>query len=84
MDGERAEQLELARVRDEVIGALTERVEVETVEEQIHGIVLVRIRLPKGLTEQLRLATEEWVQLQLIGLEGAHTREAIVYVPRYI
>ena len=84
MDGERAEQSTLARVRDEVIGTLSERVDVETVEEQLHSIVLITIRLPEGITEQVRLATEEWVQLQLIALAGAHTREVIVYVPRYI
>ena len=82
MDGERAGQSTRARVRDRVIGALAERVEVETVEEQTHGIVLVGIRLPKGTTEQVRLATEEWVQLRLIALEDG--QDQLVYVPRYV
>jgi hypothetical protein len=84
MDGGRAEQSTLARVRDEVIGALSDRVEVEGVEEQTHSIVLIRIRLPEGLTDKTLLATQEWVQLQLIALEGVHTRDALVFVPRYI
>ena len=70
MDGERAEQSTLARLQDEVIGALAERVEVETIAEQPNGLVFITIRLPEGITEHARLATEEWVQLQLIALEG--------------
>ena len=84
MDGERVEQSTLARVRDEVIGALAERVEVETVEEKTHSIVLIRIRLPEAITEQARLATEEWVQLQLIALDGAQAPAEHVYVARYV
>ena len=82
MEGERAEQSTLARVRDEVIEALAERVEVETVTEQPGSLVLMTIRIPEGLTEQARLATEEWVQLQLIDLDGA--KDGLVFVPRYI
>ena len=84
MDGERAEQSTLARVRDEVIGTLSGRVEVETVQEQPHSVVLITIRLPDGLTEQARLATQEWVQLQLIALETAQPHDGLVYVPRYL
>ena len=73
-----------ARIQNEVVGVLVERVVVETVEERHDSIVLVTIRLPVGLTEQVRLATQEWVQLQLIALEGAQVRDGLVYVPRYI
>jgi hypothetical protein len=83
IDGERAEQSTLARLRDEVIEALAERVEVETVAEQPHGLVFITIRLPEGITEQARLATEEWVQLRLIALEGAQAPAERVYVARY-
>ena len=81
VDGERVEQSTLVHVRDVVIGALAERVEVETVAEQPGGFVLITIRLPEGITEQARLATEEWVQLQLIALE--HGQDRLGYVPRY-
>jgi hypothetical protein len=73
-----------ARLRDEVIGALAERVEVETVAEQPHGLVFITVRLPEGITEQARLATEEWVQLQLIALERAQAPAERVYVGRYV
>jgi hypothetical protein len=84
LDGERAEQSTLARVQDEVIGALAERVEVESIAEQASGLVLITIRLPQGIAEQARLATEEWVQLQLIALEGAQAPAEHVYVVRYV
>ncbi len=84
MDGERGEQSTLARLRDGVIGALAERVEVETVAEQPHGLVFITIRLPEGITEHARLATEEWVQLQLIALERSQAPAEHVYVARYV
>lgn len=83
-DGERAVQSTLARLQDEVIGALAERVEVESIAEQPSGLVLITIRLPQGIEEQARLATEEWVQLQLISLEGAQAPAEHVYVARYV
>lgn len=84
MGGERAERATLVGLRDQVIEALIERVEVETVEERPGNIVLITIRLPEGMTEHQLLAMQECVHLQLIALEGAHTRDVIVYVPRYI
>jgi hypothetical protein len=84
IDGEQSEQSTLARLRDEVIGALADRVEVETVAEQPHGLVFITIRLAEGITEQARLATEEWVQLQLIALERAQAPAERVYVGRYV
>ena len=57
---------------------------VETVEEKTHSIVLIRIRLPEAITEHARLATEEWVQLQLIALDGAQSPAEHVYVARYV
>ncbi|HET7195809.1 MAG TPA: hypothetical protein VFI99_12560 [Nocardioides sp.] len=84
MDGERAEQSTLARVRDDVIGALSGRVEVESVQEQPHSIVLISVRLPEGITEQVRLATQEWVQLQLIALQSLQPHDGLVYVPHYV
>jgi hypothetical protein len=84
MDGERAEQSTLARLRDEVIGALAGRVEVEPLAEQPGGLVLITIRLPEGITEQARLATEKWVQLQLIALERAQAPAEHLYVARYV
>ena len=77
-DGERAT---LARLQDDVTGALAERVEVEGVAEQPGGLVLITIRLPEGITERARLATQEWVQLQLIALDDG--QDQFVYVPRY-
>lgn len=84
MDGKRAEAAPRARVHDDVVGVLAERVEVEAVEERPDGIMLISIRLPGGITEQVRLATQEWVQLQLIALEAAQTGDGLVYVTRYI
>ena len=84
MNGERAEQSMLARLRDEVFDALSKRVEVAAVVEQTHGIVLITIRLPEGMTEHRLLATQEWVQLQLIALEGDQSHDGLVFVPRYI
>ena len=81
MDGERVEQSTLARLQADVTGALAKRVEVEGVAEQPGGLVLITIRLPEGTTEQARLATQEWVQLQLIALDDG--RDQFVYVPRY-
>lgn len=79
--GEEEASLTATRRRDEVISVLAERVEVKTVEERFDRIVLITIRLPDGTTEQAQLATQEWVQLQLIALEEAH---GLVYVPRYV
>jgi hypothetical protein len=84
MDGERAQQSTLARLQDEVIGALAERVEVESIAEQPSGLVLITIRLTQGIAEQARLSTEEWVQLQLIALEDAQAPAEHVYVARYV
>ena len=67
-----------------MVGVLAERVEVETVEERPDGFLFITIRLPVGITEQVQLATHEWVQLQLIGREGAQPRDGLVYVPLYI
>jgi hypothetical protein len=73
-----------ARIQNEVVGVLAERVAVEAVEERPDSIMLVTIRLPVGITEQVRLETQEWVQLQLIALEGAQAPDRLVYVTRYI
>ena len=43
-----------ARIQNEVVGVLAERVAVETVEGRPDSIVLITIRLPVGLTEQVR------------------------------
>jgi AmiR/NasT family two-component response regulator len=82
--GERPEPSTLARLQDEVIGALAERVEVETVAEHPSDLVFITIRLPEGITEQARLATEEWVQLRLIALEDAQAPAEHVFVARYV
>ena len=72
-------------VENEVVGVLAERVEVVTVEQRPDSHVLITIRLPVGMTEQARLATQEWVQLQLIALEGAaQAPDGPLYVPLYI
>ncbi len=73
-----------ARIQNEVVGVLAERVAVETVEGRPDSIVLITIRLPVGLTEQVRLATQEWVQLQLIALERAQAPDEHVYVAVYV
>jgi hypothetical protein len=72
-------------IQNEVVRVLAERVKVETVEEpRSDSIVLITIRLPAGLTEQVRLATQEWVQLQLIALERARAPDEHVYVALYV
>lgn len=80
----RREAVLLATLQDEVVSALAERVKVEAVETLGGGYVFVRIRLPKGLTEQALLATQECVQLTLQGLDGAPTSHGTVYAPRYV
>jgi hypothetical protein len=72
-------------IQNEVVRVLGERVKVETVEElRSDSIVLITIRLPVGLTERVRLATQEWVQLQLIALERAQAPDEHVYVALYV
>ena len=84
MGGKRGKSSTLARVRDEVLSVLAERVEVETVEERPGSLVIITIRLPDGITEQVLLATQEWVQLQLIDLESAPAFDGLLCVPRYL
>lgn len=81
VDGERGKRSTCAGTRDVVTDALAERVHVQAVDEPPDGIVLITIRLPDGITEQLRLATQEWVQLRLADLEG---QDGLVYVDRYV
>ncbi|HEX5860634.1 MAG TPA: hypothetical protein VFY58_02260 [Nocardioides sp.] len=94
MNGERGKRATRARMRDVVVDALAERVKVVTVEQRAEEVevqpaeerpfsfVFITIRLPEGITDQERLATQEWVQLRLIDLDGA--KDGLVHVPRYI
>ena len=94
MDGERGKRSTCVRTRDVVVDALAERVEVLTMEERAEEVegetaeerpgifVLITIRLPEGITDQVRLATQEWVQVRLADLDGG--KDGLVNVPRYI
>lgn len=63
-----------------MVDALSERVEVEAVVERSEdNLVVVTIRLPDGIAEQARLATEEWVHEQLRARS-----DGVVLVPRYV
>ena len=77
---EEEEQATPVRLREDVVGVLSERVEVEAIDARPQdGLRVVTIWLPDGITEQARLATEEWVQLRLRALS-----DGVVFVPRYI
>lgn len=77
---EDGEQAAPTRTQDDVVGVLSERVEVDAVDARPQdGLTFVTIRIPEGITEQARLATEEWVQAQLQALS-----DEVVFVPRYV
>ena len=72
-------------IKDKVVGVLAERVEVEAVEPHPEiSTVLVTLRLPDGISEQSRLETQEWVQVQLWDLQAAQAADGVVFVPRYV
>ena len=81
MNGERGKRSTRARMRDVVVDALAARVVVESVGERPHSIVLEHHPVARGHHEQVRLTTQEWVQLRLADLEG---QDGLVYVARYV
>jgi hypothetical protein len=68
----------------EVLAALAEKVAVESVQDSSNGLVVINLRLDGRLRERDRLATQEWVQLQLWMLEGRRNGDGLVFVAHYL
>ena len=74
-----SEEREHTKTAD-VVALLDDRVKVEAVDARPEdGLTFVTIRLPDGITEQARLATQEWVDVQLRAMS-----DGVVFVPRYL